>query len=60
MYCPDDISELYDLEGDPQELHNLAGKPGVRSVEQTFRDKILLWFVGTGDSIPYKWDQRNF
>jgi len=60
IYCPDDINELYDLEGDPQELHNLAGKPEVRSIEQTLRDEILPWLLRTGDSVPYKWDQRKF
>ncbi|TET09018.1 DUF4976 domain-containing protein [Candidatus Aerophobetes bacterium] len=60
IYCPDDINELYNLEEDPQELHNLAGEPEVVGIEQTLKEKLLQWFIRTVDTVPHKWDKRGF
>ncbi len=44
--------ELYDLEVDPFELHNLAGQDSVKTVEEELRKKMDRWMVREGDSLP--------
>jgi len=44
--------ELYDLEVDPFELHNLAGQDSVKSVEEELRKEMDRWMVREGDSLP--------
>jgi arylsulfatase A-like enzyme len=44
--------ELYDLEADPFELHNLAGQDSVKHVEEELRKKMDRWMVREGDSLP--------
>ncbi len=44
--------ELYDLEVDPFELHNLAGQDSVKNVEEELRKKMDRWMVKEGDSLP--------
>ncbi len=34
VYCAEDPAQLYDLEADPQELHNLAGQGDFRALER--------------------------
>ena len=41
--------ELYDLEEDPIEFHNLAGKPGYEAIQQRLRDALLRWRKATDD-----------
>ncbi len=41
--------ELYDLEKDPHELHNLAGDPRYRKSLLTLRKRLDDWIVETGD-----------
>ncbi len=41
--------EVYDLENDPYEWHNLAGKPEVGDVEKTLRAKLDEWMRSQGD-----------
>jgi len=60
IYCPDDINELYNLEDDPRELHNLAGKSEAIQIEQVLKEKLLEWLIRTVDTVPYKWDKRGF
>ncbi len=51
-YCitPGDVDELYDLENDPNELHNLAEDPQYASVVCEHRDLILEWLIETEDT----------
>ena len=51
-YChtPGDVEELYDLEADPDELHNLADRPEHAAVIQQHREHILDWLIRTEDS----------
>jgi arylsulfatase A-like enzyme len=42
--------ELYDTQADPYELHNLAGKPAVRSVLDRLRARLRDWRAAQGDS----------
>ncbi len=60
IYCPDDINELYNLEDDPCELHNLAGRPETKEIEQYLKERLLRWLVWTVDTVPHKWDKRGF
>ena len=38
-----DISELYDLEADPRELHNLASRPEYRQVMDRLKQQLFQW-----------------
>jgi choline-sulfatase len=44
IYNHDDISELYDLEADPGENHNLAGQPGVAQVQKRLHEQLIAWY----------------
>lgn len=41
--------ELYDLEADPEEVHDLAGKPEYAQVEAQLRDELFRWFCRYAD-----------
>jgi N-sulfoglucosamine sulfohydrolase len=41
--------ELYDLDKDPIEFHNLAGQPGISAVEARMKKALLDWRTATGD-----------
>ena len=41
--------EVYDLEKDPYEWHNLAGKPEVDEIEKELRGKLDAWMRAQGD-----------
>ncbi|MFK7778824.1 MAG: sulfatase [Gimesia sp.] len=44
--------ELYDLEADPHELHNLAGQKDYQSVQQKLRMALDQWQEETHDRLP--------
>jgi arylsulfatase A-like enzyme len=46
-----DMVELYDLERDPAEIHNLAGAPGVEAVEKQLSEELWRWMRETGDPL---------
>ena len=46
---PDFESELYDLERDPLELHNVVDDSSYVSVKDELRGRILDWYVRTSD-----------
>jgi arylsulfatase A-like enzyme len=50
--------ELYDLEGDPQELQNLIDSPEHGNTAHRLKDRMLRWFVETGDVVPFQTDSR--
>jgi len=54
-----DTDELYDMKNDPDELKNLIGDPAHAGVVRDFRDKLLEWFLDTGDVVPFRWDARG-
>jgi hypothetical protein len=36
-------ADLYDLENDPHELENLAGRPGYAAIERQLSNKLVRW-----------------
>lgn len=44
--------ELYDVEADPHELHNLAGNPEYAEVQQELRTALDQWQEETHDRLP--------
>ena len=51
-------SELYDMESDPDELHNIIDLPSSAPVVQQLNARMLRWFADTGDVVPHKLDPR--
>jgi N-sulfoglucosamine sulfohydrolase len=57
--------ELYDLDADPYEIHNLAGRPDYREVQQRLAAVLEAWLAETNDQgriaeppeIPAEWDR---
>jgi arylsulfatase A-like enzyme len=45
-----DLDELYDLETDPAELHNLARVPGHDGLIADLRERLLAWSIMTEDA----------
>ncbi len=51
--------ELYDLESDPGELHNLIKNPEYSEVNKQMENLLLNYFMTTADVLPYQQDPRN-
>ncbi len=51
-YYPEKTHELYDLENDPWELHNLYGNPEYNEVVAELMEKLLEWEVTTENTAP--------
>ncbi|MBC9727272.1 sulfatase-like hydrolase/transferase [Streptomyces sp. TRM68367] len=51
-------AELYDRAADPDEAHNLAGRPELAEVETRMSDVLLRWLVETADTLPERDDPR--
>ncbi len=47
--------ELYDLTGDPGELHNLAGQPGLADELARLHHRLLAWMQEIGDPLLNGW-----
>jgi len=52
--------ELYDLDADPHELHNLAGDAGFANVLGTMRQALADWQRSTGDREPVQLSPDEF
>jgi arylsulfatase A-like enzyme len=55
----EDTDELYDMENDPDELHNLIDRPEHAGVQMELQDRILRWFLETGDVVPWEKDEAG-
>ena len=53
-----EMDELYDLERDPFELENRIDDPAAARVVAELRERMLDWFLATGDVVPYELDPR--
>ncbi|KAF6845432.1 sulfatase [Colletotrichum musicola] len=51
-------AELYDREGDPGELHNLAEVAGYQDVRRRMEGVVLRWMVASSDFLPWQKDPR--
>lgn len=51
--------ELYELTSDPGELHNRIHDTGLRDVLLQLKERMLTFFLETGDVVPFAPDQRN-
>jgi arylsulfatase A-like enzyme len=55
-----DIDELYDLQNDPEEMHNLIGSPEHRELVREFNKRVFDWLDETGGMlIPLRRDSGN-
>jgi arylsulfatase A-like enzyme len=56
-YYPEGYAELYDLQYDPGERHNLAGQPETHAIEEDLRTRILNWLIDSveTDEIAPRW-----
>lgn len=50
--------ELYDLQEDPYELHNRVDDPALSSVLAQLQQRLLDFFLETGDVVPHNPDSR--
>ncbi|SFR52546.1 Arylsulfatase A [Yoonia tamlensis] len=48
-WSPHDIAELYDLQTDGGERHNLAGTPAVAKIEADLKKRLFDWMQAEGD-----------
>lgn len=51
--------ELYDLENDPDELHNLIEDESYADVRQDMLERLVHWYMETADAVPYRLDPRR-
>jgi len=54
-----DVDELYDLETDPGELHNLAAQLGVEGELRRLRHRLVDWMQETGDRLLNGWTKAQ-
>jgi arylsulfatase A-like enzyme len=50
--------ELYDLEADPEELHNQAADPACAEPLAALKERMLTWYQQTCDVVPHDPDRR--
>ena len=51
--------ELYDLQEDPRETRNLIDDAAYRGVLATLKERMLEWYMETGDVVPLEPDRRQ-
>jgi arylsulfatase A-like enzyme len=50
--------ELYDLRADPGELNNRVDDPTLAGVLASLKDRLLTFYLETGDVVPHDTDRR--
>lgn len=50
--------EFYDLDQDPMELHNAIDDPRYQSRIMEMKQRLLQWYMETGDFVPNRRDKR--
>jgi arylsulfatase A-like enzyme len=51
--------EFYDLVEDPGEMHNRIDDPALAEVRAQLSDRMLTFFLETGDVVPFETDRRH-
>lgn len=54
----DDTAELYDLNKDPQEKHNVADSPNYSEIRRRLEHQQMLWLMRTASVVPFDADRR--
>jgi arylsulfatase A-like enzyme len=54
IYNPFSIDELYDMESDPYEIHNLAPRIGHKAVLMRMKERMIEWMRKTNDDLGRK------
>ncbi len=54
-----EMDELYDLKNDPEELHNKINDLGMQSILYELKNRMLSFYLETGDVVPHKTDKRE-
>jgi arylsulfatase A-like enzyme len=52
--------ELYNLQKDPQESHNVIGDPAYASQLAELKERLLRWYMETCDVVPQALDKRGW
>jgi len=60
VYRPAEVSELYDLGNDPDELQNIYGRPEYSGDQSALERRLLDWFLQTSDVVPFERQMRGF
>ncbi|MBQ36084.1 MAG: arylsulfatase [Gemmatimonadaceae bacterium] len=55
----DDTDELYDMQNDPGEMVNLVDRPEHAAIQTELHDRLLRWFLETGDVVPWEKDEAG-
>jgi len=50
--------ELYDLQNDPQEIHNVIDNPSYSKILSSLKERLLAWYMETCDVVPFEEDKR--
>ena len=54
VYNPFSVDELYDVESDPHEIHNLAPRIGHKAVLKRMKERMIEWMRATDDDLGRK------
>ncbi len=52
--------ELYDLQQDPREMHNLIEEPDLQDILISLKERMLRFLFETADVVPFQPDERSF
>lgn len=50
--------ELYDMENDPGERHNIIDDPAMKETVLKMKEDLLYWLEATSDIVPFEFDSR--
>jgi arylsulfatase A-like enzyme len=53
-----ELDELYDLKADPAEINNRINDPTLASVKGLLQERLIRFFMETGDVVPHHLDMR--
>ena len=54
VYNPFSVDELYDMDSDPHEIHNLAPRIGHKAVLNRMKERMIEWMRTTNDDLGRK------